>query len=54
VRELIEEGTRAGAFRRVHAAFVGEVVTATMRRITSGEIAAATGLSDAEAYSELA
>jgi hypothetical protein len=25
-----------------------------MRRITTGEIAAATGLSDAEAYSELA
>jgi AcrR family transcriptional regulator len=54
VRELIDEGTRAGAFRRVHAAFVGEVVMATMRRITGGEIAAATGLSDAEAYSELA
>ncbi|HEX6759389.1 MAG TPA: TetR/AcrR family transcriptional regulator [Propionibacteriaceae bacterium] len=54
VRELIDEGTRAGAFRRVPAAFVGEVVTATMRRITTGEIAAATGLSDAEAYSELA
>ena len=54
VGELIDEGTRAGAFRRVHAAFVSEVVTATMRRITSGEIAAATGLSDAEAYSELA
>ena len=27
VRELIDEGTRAGAFRRVQAAFVGEVVT---------------------------
>jgi AcrR family transcriptional regulator len=54
VRELIEEGARAGAFRQVPAAFVGEVVTATMRRITSGEIAAATGLSDAEAYAELA
>jgi AcrR family transcriptional regulator len=54
VRELIDEGTKAGAFRRVHAAFVSEVVTATMRRITSGEIAAATGLNDAEAYSELA
>ena len=54
VRELIDEGTRAGAFRRVHGAFVSEVVTATMRRVTSGEIAAATGLSDAEAYSELA
>ncbi len=54
VRELIDEGTRAGAFRQVPAAFVSEVVTATMRRITSGEITSATGLSDAEAYSELA
>lgn len=54
LRELIEEGTRAGVFRRVHAAFVGEVVTATMRRITSGEVALATGMSDAEAYAELA
>ena len=54
VRELIDEGTRAGAFRQVPAGFVGYLVTATMRRITSGEIAAATGLSDAEAYTELA
>ena len=54
VRELIDEGTRAGEFRQVPAAFVGEVVTATMRRITSGEITAATGLTDAEAYAELA
>jgi AcrR family transcriptional regulator len=54
VRELIDEGTRAGAFRQVPAGFVSEVVTATMRRITSGEITAATGLSDAEAYAELA
>ncbi|HLL63969.1 MAG TPA: TetR/AcrR family transcriptional regulator [Propionibacteriaceae bacterium] len=54
VRELIDEGTEAGAFRQVPAQFVSEVVTATMRRITSGEIAAATGLSDAQAYSELA
>ena len=38
VRELIDEGIPAGAFRHVSAAFVGEVVTATMRRITSGEI----------------
>jgi AcrR family transcriptional regulator len=54
VRELVEEGIRAGAFRRVPAAFVSEVVTATMRRITSGEIGAATGLDDAQAYAELA
>jgi AcrR family transcriptional regulator len=54
VRELIDEGIRAGAFRPVSAALVGEVVTATMRRITSGEIGRATGLDDAQAYAELA
>ncbi len=54
VRELIDSGTLTGAFRKVPAEFVGEVVTATMRRITSGEIRRATGLTDAEAYSELA
>lgn len=54
VRQLIDEGIRAGAFRNVSAGFVGEVVTATMRRITSGEIGRATGLEDAEAYGELA
>lgn len=54
VRELIDAGIRAGAFRNVSAVFVGEVVTATMRRITSGEIGRATGLDDAAAYAELA
>jgi len=54
VQELIDEGIRAGAFRPVSAALVGEVVTATMRRITSGEIGRATGLDDAQAYAELA
>lgn len=54
VRQLIDEGIRAGAFRPVSAALVGEVVTATMRRITSGELGRATGLDDAQAYAELA
>ena len=54
VRRLIDEGIRVGAFRNVSAVFVGEVVTATMRRITSGEIGGATGLDDAQAYAELA
>ena len=54
VRQLIDEGILAGAFRPVSAALVGEVVTATMRRITSGEIGRATGLDDAQAYAELA
>lgn len=54
VRELIDEGVRAGRFRNVPTAFIGEVVTATMRRIGSGEIGRNTGLSDAESYSQLA
>lgn len=54
VRELIDEGCRVGAFRTVDSTFVAEVVTASMRRITSGELTAATGLDDAQAYRELA
>jgi AcrR family transcriptional regulator len=54
VRNLIEDGTASGAFRSVRTPFVAEVVTATMYRITSGEIEAATGLDDAAAYAELA
>ena len=54
VRQLIIAGTESGSFRNVPAAFVAEVVTSTMRRITSGELQEATGLSDAQAYAELA
>lgn len=54
VRQLIDEGIAAGAFRKVSAVFVSEVVTSTMRRITTGEVGAATGLDDAAAYGELA
>ncbi|GAA2112561.1 TetR/AcrR family transcriptional regulator [Microlunatus panaciterrae] len=54
VRQLIDAGTRSGSFRKVPATFVAEVVTSTMRRITSGEVQAATGLNDAQAYTELA
>lgn len=54
IRELIADGVAAGAFRDVHAAFVGEVVAATMQEIQRGEVTARTGLTDAEAYAELA
>jgi hypothetical protein len=54
VRQLLEEGAAAGEFRQVPTPFVAEVVTATMRRIGSGEVQLATGLSDAEAYAQLA
>lgn len=54
VRELIDHGIAKGAFRQVSAVFVAEVVTATMRRIGTGEVGAVTGLDDAAAYRELA
>jgi AcrR family transcriptional regulator len=54
VRQLITEGVAAGVFRDVHAAFVGEVVAATMQEIQRGEVTARTGLNDADAYAELA
>ncbi|MEU6390577.1 TetR/AcrR family transcriptional regulator [Streptomyces sp. NPDC046939] len=54
IRQLITEGVTAGAFREVHAAFVGEVAAATMQAIQRGEVSHRTGLSDSEAYAELA
>jgi AcrR family transcriptional regulator len=53
VRDLVAEGISAGSFRKVHGAFVAEAAAAMMRRIQSGEIRAATGLHDAEAYDQL-
>lgn len=54
VAQLIDEGVRAGRFRSVHAAFVADTVAAAMQRIQTGRVRAATGLSDAAAYDELA
>ena len=54
VGELIDEGIALGVFRRVHGAFVADTVAATMRRIQTGEVLAATGMQDAEAYDQLA
>ena len=54
VRALVDDGVAAGEFRAVHAAFVADVVAATMVRIQQREVAAATGLDDAAAYDELA
>jgi len=54
VRELISEGVDHGAFRPVPAAFVAEAVTAVMVRIQQRQISEATGLTDAQAYDELA
>lgn len=54
VREMIEQGVADGTFRQVNAAFVGEVVAATIVRIHHGNIATACQFTDAEAFTELA
>ncbi|KAA0114095.1 TetR/AcrR family transcriptional regulator [Mycolicibacterium sp. P9-22] len=54
VRELIEDGVDAGAFRAVNASFAADLIATMMVRIHQRGVATATGLSDAEAYTELA
>ncbi|MEU8528422.1 MULTISPECIES: TetR/AcrR family transcriptional regulator [Streptomyces] len=54
VQQLIEEGVRAGTFREVHVAFAADVIASVMVRIQQRQVAAATGLKDAEAYEQLA
>lgn len=54
VSEMIAEGVRVGAFRKVHAVFAADLIAATMTRIQSGEVNRHTGLSDAVAYDDLA
>lgn len=54
VRELVEDGVDAGAFRAVNASFAADLIATMMVRIQQRGVATATGLSDAEAYTELA
>lgn len=54
VQQLVDAGTASGAFRPVHAGFVGDVVSATMVRIQQRGVTASTGLDDAAAYENLA
>ncbi len=54
VREMINLGVTEGDFRDVNAAFVGEVVAATIVRIHHGQVAAACQFTDADAFAELA
>jgi AcrR family transcriptional regulator len=54
VQTLVADGIRAGALRPAHASFVGAAVAAVMGAIQRDEIQAATGLSAADAYRELA
>lgn len=54
VRALIEEGIAGQTFRAVDIGFAAEMVAVTMQAIQRGDIARRTGLTDAEAYRELA
>ncbi|WNE94922.1 TetR/AcrR family transcriptional regulator [Streptomyces luomodiensis] len=54
IGELIDDGVTKGAFRDAHAGFVADLVAAQMVRIQRRAVAASTGLSDSEAYAELA
>ncbi len=53
VQQVVDAGVAAGAFRAVHAAFVGDVVSTVMVRIQQRGVAEATGLPDARAYEAL-
>jgi AcrR family transcriptional regulator len=54
IRALVADGIAAGAFRRLHAAFMGEMVAATMFEIQRGQVSARLGMTDSQAYAELA
>ncbi|HEY4226223.1 MAG TPA: TetR/AcrR family transcriptional regulator [Pseudolysinimonas sp.] len=54
VRQLTLDGIANDAFRDVPAAFIAEVVSSVMVRIQRREVSKNTGLSDAEAYADLA
>ncbi|MGV9711097.1 TetR/AcrR family transcriptional regulator [Gordonia sp. NPDC003424] len=54
VRELIADGVASGEFRDVDAAFAADLAASMMSRIQRREVAATTGLDDAQAYRQLA
>lgn len=54
VHQLIVDGIESKAFRDVPTTFIAEVVSSVMVRIQQRVVARNTGLSDAEAYADLA
>ena len=54
VRQLIVDGIESRVFRDVPTAFIAEVVSSVMVRIQQRIVSQNTGLSDAEAYADLA
>ena len=53
VRELIDDGARAGVFRDINGDFAAQVVAVAIDAVQSGAIIEATGLSAADAFTEL-
>jgi AcrR family transcriptional regulator len=53
VRESIQDGVRSGAFRAINADFVGAAVSLLIDGIQHGELLDRSGLSMADAYTEL-
>lgn len=54
VRALLREGMASGHFRDIDEAFVAEVVALAMHGIVTKELTSRTGLTDAQAYDQLA
>ena len=53
VHSMIQEGIESGAFRQLHAEFVGEAISLLIEGIQEGALLQRTGLSSGEAYREL-
>jgi AcrR family transcriptional regulator len=53
VRELIDEGIRAGAFRELNGTFAAQVIAVAIDALQSGVLLRSTGLSAGDAFSEL-
>ena len=53
VNSMIQEGIATGAFRQLHAEFVGQAVSLLIEGIQEGTLLRRTGLSSGEAYNEL-
>lgn len=54
VHDLIVDGIDAGVFRNVPSTFIAEVMSTVMVRIQQRDFSRNTGLTDSEAYAELA
>jgi hypothetical protein len=53
VHDLIEDGVRAGVFRDINATFAARLVAITIDAVQSGALLETTGLSAADAFTEL-